>query len=94
MVLSPFLALQDELKSLQNTVERLKSENKQLHEKMIERERTMASMDFTTRHRTVEDGAGKLDIDMLVKLTTKLQEANHTYETLRGDMDKIKQVPT
>ena len=53
----------------------------------------MASMDFTTRHRTVEDGAGKLDIDMLVKLTTRLQEASHTYETLRADMDKIKQVP-
>jgi len=60
---------------------------------MIERERAMASMDFTTRHRTVEDGAGKLDIDMLVKLTTRLQEASHTYETLRADMDKIKQVP-
>ena len=52
----------------------------------------MASMDFTARHRTVEDGTGKLDIDMLVKLTTKLQEANHTYETLKGDLDKIKQV--
>lgn len=59
---------------------------------MIERERTMASMDLTTRHRAVEDGAGKLDIDMLVKLTTRLQEASHTYETLKGDMDKIKQV--
>lgn len=82
---------EDEIKSLQNTVERLKSENKQLHEKMIERERTMASMDLTTRHRAVEDGAGKLDIDMLVKLTTRLQEASHTYETLKGDMDKIKQ---
>lgn len=82
---------EDEIKSLQNTVERLKSENKQLHEKMIERERTMASMDLTTRHRAVEDGAGKLDIDMLVKLTTRLQEASHTYETLRGDMDQMKQ---
>ncbi|KAJ7393089.1 hypothetical protein OS493_008387 [Desmophyllum pertusum] len=82
---------EDELKSLQNTVDRLKSENKQLHEKMIERERTMASMDFTSRYRNNDDVAGKLDIDMLVKLTTRLQEASHTYENLRGDMDKIKE---
>lgn len=82
---------EDEIKSLQNTVERLKSENKQLHEKMIERERAMASMDLTTRHRSNEDGAAKLDIDMLVKLTTRLQEASHASETLRVDMDKIKQ---
>lgn len=82
---------EDEVKSLQNTVERLKSENKQLHEKMIERERAMASMDLTTRHRSNEDGAAKLDIDMLVKLTTRLQEASHASETLRVDMDKIKQ---
>jgi len=75
-------------------VDRLKSENKQLHEKMIERERTMASMDFTSRHGTKEDGANKLDIDMLVKLTTRLQKASHTYESLRGDMDKIKEVLT
>ena len=81
-----------EIKSLQNTVDRLKSENKQLHEKMIERERTMASMDFTSRHGIKEDGANKLDIDMLVKLTTRLQKASHTYESLRGDMDKIKEV--
>lgn len=73
-------------------MERLKSENKQLHEKMIERERAMASMDLTTRHRSNEDGAAKLDIDMLVKLTTRLQEASHASETLRVDMDKIKQV--
>jgi len=59
---------------------------------MIERERTMASMDFNTRSRGPEDGPGKLDIDMLVKLTTRLQEASHTYESLRGDMDKIKEV--
>lgn len=59
---------------------------------MIERERTMASMDFTTRSRGPDDGPGKLDIDMLVKLTTRLQEASHTYESLRGDMDKIKEV--
>jgi len=59
---------------------------------MIERERTMASMDFTSRHGTKEDGANKLDIDMLVKLTTRLQKASHTYESLRGDMDKIKEV--
>lgn len=59
---------------------------------MIERERTMASMDFTSRHGIKEDGANKLDIDMLVKLTTRLQKASHTYESLRGDMDKIKEV--
>lgn len=83
---------EDEVKSLQNTVDRLKAENKQLHEKMIERERTMASMDFTNRHRDKDDGGtGKLDIDMLVKLTTRLQEASYTYENLRGDMDKIKE---
>ncbi|PFX31304.1 RING finger protein 219 [Stylophora pistillata] len=59
---------------------------------MIERERTMASMDFTNRHRDKDDGAtGKLDIEMLVKLTTRLQEASYTYENLRGDMDKIKE---
>ena len=52
----------------------------------------MASMDFTTRSRGPDDGPGKLDIDMLVKLTTRLQEASHTYESLRGDMDKIKEV--
>ena len=52
----------------------------------------MASMDFTSRHGTKEDGANKLDIDMLVKLTTRLQKASHTYESLRGDMDKIKEV--
>ena len=61
---------------------------------MIERERTMASMDFTSRYRNNDDVAGKLDIDMLVKLTTRLQEASHTYENLRGDMDKIKEVIT
>ena len=59
---------------------------------MIERERTMASMDFSSRHGIKEDGANKLDIDMLVKLTTRLQKASHTYESLRGDMDKIKEV--
>ena len=60
---------------------------------MIEREQTMASMDFTNRHRDKDDGGtGKLDIDMLVKLTTRLQEASYTYENLRGDMDKIKEV--
>ena len=54
----------------------------------------MASMDFTNRHGIKEDGANKLDIDMLVKLTTRLQKASHTYESLRGDMDKIKEVLT
>ena len=73
-------------------MERLKSENKQLHEKMIERERTMASMDFSQRHHSKDDDSTKLDIDVLVKLTTRLQEASHTYENLRSDMEKIKEV--
>lgn len=50
-------------------------------------------MDFTGRHGACkDDGANKLDIDMLVKLTTRLQKASHTYENLREDMDKIKEV--
>ncbi|EDO47035.1 predicted protein [Nematostella vectensis] len=85
---------EDDIVSLQNTIDRLKIENKRLHERISEQDKTISALHMSASQRGKDgEGGAKVcsDIDMLLKLTAKLQEASTTYEQLRDDMTKTKE---
>lgn len=87
---------QDDLQSLQNTIERLKAENKRLHERLSEQDKTISALHLSVNTQGKDSNSGLKpptpDLDMLLKLTAKLQEASMTYEQLKNDMLKTNEV--
>ncbi|KXJ23984.1 uncharacterized protein LOC110249496 isoform X2 [Exaiptasia diaphana] len=85
---------EDDLAALHNTIERLKVENKRLHERLSEQDKTISALHLSINHQGKDGGGSKPptpDLDMLLKLTSKLQEASVTYEQLKADMQKTSQ---
>ena len=79
---------QEEISTLQSTTERLRSENKELQQKLLGKDNTPSVAQLASSDAT----DGKVDICMLVNLTTKLQEASINCELLTKDTLKLKQV--
>lgn len=90
--------MQDEILTLHKTVERLQNDNKQLYERLGEQDRQIAALELSTQQQKMKmegnQGSSKTypDMDILVKLTSKLQEASTTYEQLKDDMNKTREV--
>ncbi|XP_031550036.1 ORC ubiquitin ligase 1-like isoform X2 [Actinia tenebrosa] len=85
---------EDDLSTMQNTIERLKAENKRLHERLSEQDKTISSLHLSVNQKSGKESSSSKpcpDLDMLLKLTAKLQEASVTYEQLKNDMLKTKE---
>jgi len=70
-------------------------ENKRLHERLSEQDKTISALHLSINHDKDSPSGSKPptpDLDMLLKLTSKLQEASITYEQLKNDMLKTKEV--
>ncbi|KAK3736381.1 hypothetical protein QZH41_017896, partial [Actinostola sp. cb2023] len=85
---------EDDLSALHNTIERLKVENKRLHERLSEQDKTISALHLSVNQKGKDIFGSKMhtpDLDMLFKLTAKLQEASITYEQLKSGMLKTKE---
>ena len=73
-------------------MDKYKSENKDLHKKLGDQSKTLSAFQFAGTEKSMDSDGTKVDICMLVNLTSKLQEASINCELLHKDMTKLKEV--
>ena len=79
--------MQDEIDKLENEVETLRHENS-----VLQKQVKVSSPDSKRKDSDKEDGDKSPDVNMLMMLTKKLQDATALYEKVKKDMKHLKQV--